>query len=225
MLRVLWLGLLALGLWPTLASAQVPSFTTEGTPRGAYRLGYSSTYGVMSQTFTATQSTLGRVDVSLAQVGATPGPLRLIVRNSAGTSLGQTVVSPGPLSTVWQQPTRVPFIFSPVIPLVIGSVYTLRLEATVINTTHHYFWPFDTLNPYAGGAWSLGTKVFWNYDGLLRGFAGTGGPPARAGCPSVPALLTPRPGTSSASTAPTARTTTAKGSAATTPSEKACGLA
>ena len=176
MKRGSWVSLLLVGLWPALASAQAPSFTTEGVPRAAYRLGYNAAYALMHQTFTATETTLGRVEVSLAQVGTTPGPLRLSVQGPAGGSLGQTTVSPSGLSTLWYEPTRVNFIFSPAIPLTVGGVYTLRLEAMVPSAQHYYFWPVDTKNPYAGGAWSLGTRVYPAYDGLLRGFAGTGGP-------------------------------------------------
>ena len=80
------------------------------------------------------------------------------------------------MSTLWYEPTRVNFLFSPAIPLTVGGVYTLRLEALAPSTQHYYFWPVDSRNPYAGGAWSLGTRVYPAYDGLLRGFAGTGGP-------------------------------------------------
>ena len=176
MKRGSWVSLLLVGLWPALASAQAPSFTTEGLPRAAYRLGYNAAYALMHQTFTATETTLGRVEVSLAQVGSTPGPLRLSVLNPAGATLGQTTVSPSGLSTLWYEPTRVNFLFSPAIPLTVGGVYTLRLEALAPSTQHYYFWPVDSRNPYAGGAWSLGTRVYPAYDGLLRGFAGTGGP-------------------------------------------------
>ena len=57
-----------------------------------------------------------------------------------------------------------------------------------------------------------------------RPAAGAGGPPPGARGARLPARLTGLPGTNSASTAPIASTTTASGSAATTPSENACGL-
>ena len=74
MKRGSWVSLLLVGLWPALASAQAPSFTTEGLPRAAYRLGYNAAYALMHQTFTATETTLGRVEVFWPRSARPPVP-------------------------------------------------------------------------------------------------------------------------------------------------------
>jgi hypothetical protein len=165
--------LLLLGLWPGLAGAEDPSFTTEGVARATYRLGFSAAYAVMSQTVTATQSSLGRVEVPLARYGATPGPLTLSVLNSAGATIGHTTLTPT-VTTDYRNPTWVAFPFSTPLSLTVGAVYTLRFEALQPNNQNHYFWTIDTWGTYPGGFWSLGATAYTRYDGPLRGYAAAG---------------------------------------------------
>jgi hypothetical protein len=141
---------------PSSTPTPSPSPTTlviSSTANMAFRLGYSSSYTSLSQSFIAPTSQLSQATVYLFKTGSPTYPITLSVRSSlTGADLYSTTIQPSQITATTRASANAVSVNLPT-PLAVtaGQTYYLRLGVATTDAANYYRWPVNSANPYPDG--------------------------------------------------------------------------
>jgi murein L,D-transpeptidase YcbB/YkuD len=151
----------------TVTTSVSSTLTINTTQNTNFRLGYSSSYTFLAQSFKLpTSGKVTSVNVMLSKTGAPASPITVNIRSSlTGTNLATATIQPGAVNAAWGALQSVPIATA---SLSANTTYYLVLSAPVMNKANYYRWAVNNRNPYGNGVMYVKTAALSVYDATAQ---------------------------------------------------------